>query len=181
MKREFLEGLGLEKEVIDKIMAENGKDIEKYKTEAETQKTELEGLKTQLADANKQIEEFKGMDIDGIKKAAEDYKTKFEQAEADSKAKIEAMQFEHALDSALSGVKAKNPKAVKALLDMEGLKLNNGEVIGLKEQLEKIKADNDYLFESDKADPTIVKPTPGATVTGDDAVRSVMGLPSITK
>ena len=28
MKREFLEGLGLEKEAIDKIMAENGKDIE---------------------------------------------------------------------------------------------------------------------------------------------------------
>ncbi len=26
MKREFLEGLGLEKEVIDKIMDENGKD-----------------------------------------------------------------------------------------------------------------------------------------------------------
>lgn len=26
MKREFLEGLGLEKDAIDKIMAENGKD-----------------------------------------------------------------------------------------------------------------------------------------------------------
>ena len=35
MKREFLEGLGLEKEVIDKIMAENGTDIERIKAESE--------------------------------------------------------------------------------------------------------------------------------------------------
>ena len=28
MEREFLKGLGLEKDAIDKIMAENGKDIE---------------------------------------------------------------------------------------------------------------------------------------------------------
>jgi len=28
MKRDFLEGLGVEAEVIDKIMKENGKDIE---------------------------------------------------------------------------------------------------------------------------------------------------------
>ena len=31
MKRDFLEGLGLESEVIDKIMKENGKDIENAK------------------------------------------------------------------------------------------------------------------------------------------------------
>jgi hypothetical protein len=32
MKREFLEELGVEKEVIDKIMAENGKDINAEKS-----------------------------------------------------------------------------------------------------------------------------------------------------
>ena len=31
MKREFLEGLNLESAVIDQIMAENGKDIEREK------------------------------------------------------------------------------------------------------------------------------------------------------
>lgn len=35
MKREFLEGLGLEKDAIDKIMAENGKDIEAGKAKLE--------------------------------------------------------------------------------------------------------------------------------------------------
>ena len=35
MKREFLESLGLEKDAIDKIMAENGKDIEAGKAKLE--------------------------------------------------------------------------------------------------------------------------------------------------
>lgn len=163
-------------EIDKKISAEIGKAFVSkadFNAANEAKKT-LEG---QLSEANKQIESFKELDIDGIKKAAEDYKTKFEQAEAEGKKKLEALQFEHALESALSGAKAKNAKAVKALLDLDGLKLNNGEVIGLKEQLEKIKADNDYLFESDKNNPTIVKPTPGASVTGGDALRAVMGLP----
>ena len=71
MKREFLKELELTDEVIDKIMAENGKDIEKHKTQAETVRAELDTVKGQLSEANKQIEGFKDLDVDGIKKAAE--------------------------------------------------------------------------------------------------------------
>ena len=35
MKREFLKELGLSDEQVNSIMAENGKDIEKHKTELE--------------------------------------------------------------------------------------------------------------------------------------------------
>lgn len=38
MKREFLKDLNLEDEVIEKIMSENGRDIEKYKKEVEKKK-----------------------------------------------------------------------------------------------------------------------------------------------
>lgn len=159
MKREFLKELGLTDEQIDKVMAENGKDIEKHKTTAETHKTEIENLKSQLEEANKQIEDFKGMDIEGIKKAAEEYKTKFEEAQAKAKADMEKLQFDHALEKALTDSKAKNTKAVKALLDLEGLKLKDGEIIGLKDQLEKVKEENDFLFETDEP----VDPTPTIT------------------
>ena len=50
MKREFLEGLGLEKEVINQIMDENGKDINKAKGD-------FEDLKSQLATATETIKE----------------------------------------------------------------------------------------------------------------------------
>ena len=61
------------------------------------------------------------MDIDGIKKAADDWKHKAEQAEA--KADIETMQFDFALNDALTAAKARNTRTVKALLDMDVLGL----------------------------------------------------------
>ena len=45
MKREFLQELGLEKEAIDKIMAQNGMDINEAKKGVEAMEKELETAK----------------------------------------------------------------------------------------------------------------------------------------
>lgn len=177
MEREFLKGLELSDDAIDKIMAEYGKNVEKLKAAQETAKAEIEGLKTQVAEANAQIEEFNGLDVEAIKAKSEEWKTKYEQAQADAEKKLEQVQFDHALDSALSGAKARNAKAVKALLDMEGLKLNNGEIIGLDKQLETLKADNGYLFEGEEDAPHFAAQTDGLKASGLDAARAIMGLP----
>lgn len=179
MTRDFLKALGLEdKAVIDKIMDENGRDI----TTEKTKYGDYDDVKKQLDTANKQIAEFGKLDYDGVKKSAEDYKAKFEQAQADSKKQLEQLQFDHALETALSGSKAKNIKAVRALLDASSLKLKDGEISGLKEQLEKVKTENDYLFEADEPKPSFTRPggTPGAQ-NDDAAIREIMGLPPTTQ
>lgn len=184
VKREFLKGLELSDEAIDKIMAENGKDIEKFKKDAEaaeSKNAEIETLKGQLSEANKQIEDFKGMDIDGIKKAADEWKEKAAQAEKDAADKITKMQFDHALEAALSGAKVKNVKAARALIDVDGLSLKDGEIPGLKDQIEKIKSENDYLFESDEAKPQFAGGSHQTEMNDMDAARAVMGLPTQTK
>lgn len=170
MKTEFLKSLNLSQEVIDKIMAENGKDIaveqkkaEKVIQERDSYKLKAESLETQVNDANTEIQKFKDMDIDGIKKAADDWKETAEKARADADKQISQMKFDYALSAALTGAKAKNAKAVKALLDMDGLKFNDGKIVGLDEQLAQIKADNDYLFESDEPAPEFVKGTNGGS------------------
>ena len=149
MKRELLKELGLTDEQIDKIMTENGKDIEKYKGVSETKENELKTLKDQLEIANNQIEEFKEMDIGEIKKTADKYREKYKTAKSEAEKELETIKFNHAIEKTLAGAKAKNVKAVKALLDMKGLKRNNDEIVGLNEQLEKIKKENDYLFEGE--------------------------------
>lgn len=162
MKREFLEELGIEKDVIDKIMAENGKDINNAKADLESKETELASVKEQLKTANEEIEGFKDLDVEGIKAKADEYKAKFEEAEAKAKEDLEKVQFEHKLETALRGAKAKNAKAVRALLDLEGLKLNEGEIVGLSEQLEAVKKENDYLFDTEGAQnstPSFSRPT----------------------
>ena len=170
MKTEFLKSLNLSQEVIDKIMAENGKDIaaeqkkaDKIIQERDSYKLKAESLETQVNDANTEIQKFKDMDIDGIKKAADDWKETAEKAKADADKQISQMKFDYALSAALTGAKAKNAKVVKALLDMDGLKFNDGKIVGLDEQLAQIKADNDYLFESDEPAPEFVKGTNGGS------------------
>ena len=69
MKREDLEKLELSKEVIDQVMAMNGKDIEAVKAKIAAIEQERDTLKNQLTGANQQIESFKAMDIEAIKKS----------------------------------------------------------------------------------------------------------------
>ena len=59
MKRTELEKLGLEADVIEKIMIENGKDIENAKSASAAQLAELETLKTQMTERDKDIATLK--------------------------------------------------------------------------------------------------------------------------
>lgn len=168
MKREDLKKIeGLSDAAIDSIMALHGQDTDAHKkalsaleTERDQVKAQIESLNTQLAEAGKQIEAFKGMDIESVKKSAEEYRVAAEKAKADAAAQLAALKFDHALESALAGAKAKDAKVVKALLDANNLKYNetDGSIIGLEEQLKKARETHDYLFESETqaTDPKIV-------------------------
>lgn len=181
MKKEDLIKLGIDDETAQKIIVLHGQDIEGHKTRLSAAQTEADGLKSQLTEANKAIDGFKGMDIEGVKKSADEWKTKAEQAASEAQKQVAALKFDHALNGALSGAKAKNAKAVKALLDMNGLKFNDadGSVVGLDEQLKKVKETNDYLFESDVPTPKIVTGGNSKSILGDpvvDAARRAAGL-----
>lgn len=180
MTREFLKQLGIEdKDTIDKIMSENGKDINAEKNKF----VDYDTLKNQLSEANKKIEEFGKLDYDGVKAMADKYKADFEQSQAESKRQLEELRFSHALENALTGAKARNVKAVKALLETDKIKLcKDGTVSGLTEQLETIKKDNSYLFEEEKQEPmpSFLGGSGGPGSSADDnSVRAIMGLPPI--
>lgn len=176
MKRDFLQNLkageqALPKEVIDAIMDENGRDIEA----ARKPFSDYESIKQQLADANKTIEDFKNMDVDGIKKAADEWKAKFEQAERDHAAKLADMEFDSLLSGAVSTAKGKNAKAIRALLDVDALKASKNQSDDIKAALEALKKDSGYLFEDDQTSPPYA-PGPGKTqVINQDAASSLAG------
>ena len=158
MKRDDLKAMGIADEAIDAIMAAHGKDVESHKTAVATANAELDNLKAQLTEAGTTIEGFKALKPDELKAAADDYKAKYEQAQQESAKQLSALKFDHALDGSLTAAKAKNARAVKALLDVNGLKYNeaDGSILGLKEQLEEIKKESDYLFEGTQPTPKIV-------------------------
>jgi len=62
--------------------------------------------------------------------------------------RIEKMKFDSLLDEKLTGSRAKNKQAVRALLDMEKIRMEGGMILGADEQITAIKAKDGYLFES---------------------------------
>ncbi|NLU24141.1 MAG: hypothetical protein GXW99_05375 [Clostridiales bacterium] len=173
MKREFLQNLKigdapLSKEVIDAIMEENGRDIEATKKPF----ADYDDIKKQLGEANTTIEGFKALDVDGIKKAADDWKKKAEDAEKDRDAKIADMQFDGLLTGAVSAAKGKNAKAIRALLDVDVLKGSKNQSEDIKTALEALKKDSGYLFETTETPPPYAagtgKTPPAKQYTADE-------------
>lgn len=151
MKTETLKNLGLTDEQIQSVMEENGKDIKREQQGKEAIEKELNDTKALLEDANKQIESFKGMDIEAIKKSADEYKTKYEEADKKSKEDIAELKKSHAIDLALLNTyHAKNVKSVKANLNIENIKLDGDRLIGFDEQVESLKESDSYLFDIEK-------------------------------
>ncbi len=129
-----------------KVSAEIGKGFV-AKADFNTLNEEKKNLTTQLAERDSQLEELKKVDAAGLQaKIAE-----LQKANADAKAEYEqnlkAAQLDYAISSALTVAKAKNPKAVKALLDNNKVKLDGDKLLGLDDQLEALKKSDPYLFE----------------------------------
>jgi small-conductance mechanosensitive channel len=121
------------------------------KTELDTANNSIKDYKKQLKDRDKQLENLKEKAKGNEELTAEIEKLKDENKNVarDYEAKIEKLNFDTKLDKALTDAKAKNPKTVKALLNLENLKLDGEDIIGLKEQLEGLKESDGYLFDDD--------------------------------
>lgn len=173
MKREDITALGIEdKDILDKIMNLHGADIEKQKATISAVTADRDGLKQQLEDANKQIEQFKTLDVDGIKKAADDWKTKYEKEKSDREAADTARTYDDAVKAAVSDLKfssnfAKN--AFVSLLKEKQLKLDGGKLIGFDDVLKQAQTDDPTAFASEKNPPQFTDPMGGK------------GAPEITK
>ena len=156
MKREFLQNFKvndqpLSKEIIDAIMAENGRDIEAAKKPF----ADYDTVKSQLAEAQKTINGFQdqGSDIESVRKSAKDWEKKYNQAIADHNQKMADMAFDHALEAAITGANGKNAKAIRALLDVDTLKVSKNQEADIKAALEGLKKDSGYLFEDEGTPP----------------------------
>lgn len=164
MKREFLEGLGLSKEVIDQVMDENGKDINKTKSDYEDIKTQLETANNTIKERDTQIEGLKKVDGEALQ--AEITKLQNENKDAASKYEndLKELKLNNAIKLAIND-KVFNEDMAAGLFDKSKLVLgDDGKVIGIDEQLENIKKDNAFLFKTGKVE-TPYNPTNGTNPT----------------
>ena len=88
----YLEDLGVEKEVAEKIFAERSKEIEADKAKREKLETELKENKESLDNLSKEFEDLKSSNA-----SAEEYKTKYEALVADNEAKAKQAEADRIL------------------------------------------------------------------------------------
>lgn len=116
--------------------------------------TEANGYKTQLEDANKEIKSYKDMDIDGIKKAAADWETKYNTDTAALNQQIATQKKTFAAERFLDTQKIKSPLAKKSILAdfmSQDMKLKeDGTFEGAEEYMKKIREQYPDDFEPEK-------------------------------
>ena len=132
-----------------KIMVDDGNFIPKSRFDQVNQakkelEVQLKDRDTQLADLSKN-----NKDNESLLNQIKDLQALNKQTTTDYENKINQMQFDYALDGALTNAKSKNNKALKALLDMNSIKYQEGKFEGLQEQIEALQKDASYLFDLD--------------------------------
>lgn len=150
MNKEQLVALGLSEEQADSVVEGFGKMIPKSRLDEKI--AEVNDYKQQLADRDTQLTELqsKATGNEELQNQITALQAQNEQAKTEYQQELQQKEFGFALTEALRDAKAKNPKAVKALLDTETVKFVDGKLIGLDEQLTALKTSDDYLFTSDK-------------------------------
>ncbi|GIN08671.1 scaffold protein [Shouchella clausii] len=111
--------------------------------------TSLKDLKNQIKDRDSQLENLKtkATGNEELQQQIQQLQDTNKAIKEEYEAKIQQQAFDHKLESTLSNAKVKNVKAVKALLDLDSVKLDGDKLLGLDDQLESLKEKESYLFE----------------------------------
>lgn len=163
MERKFLEELGIDKEVIDKIMAQHGKDIEAHKTTAANAAKDRDTYKGQLEEVSGKLKAFDGVDIEALRGEVDTLKKDMATKDAEYQGQLADRDFQTLITAGITEAKGKNPKAIAALLDMDALKASKNQKEDAAAALKALAESDAYLFgEPDKTPPG----TPAKVKTG---------------
>lgn len=147
MKREFLLGLQagdspLPKEIIDAIMAENGKDIQKVRASF----ADYDAIKEELTRLRQTAQEALTH-----RETAKAWEEKYNRAVEEHTQQLDALRFQNRLDSAILQAKGRSAKAICALLDLETLQASEDQPKAIEEAIVQLQKSNGYLFGGEAA------------------------------
>lgn len=189
MKREFLEGFGLDKEAVDKIMQANGDDIQNARqSEAQKFSTERESLNQKITDLTAQGEQ-RDTDLKTVKeqlaaaqtdagkladvqKSLTDLQGKYDSERKEWENRDKQQRYEFAVKTAAAGLKFSSDAAKNYFVSQAigaGLKMSDkdGSLLGFSEYAAQYKESDPGAFVSEEP-PKPAEPVP-SVVTGTNA------------
>ena len=182
MNKEELLKLGLSEEQTEKVLSVNAEQLKGFipKSRFDEVNNTKKQLDKDLKDRDVQLENLKNSsgDVETMKQTIENLQRDNKVAKDNFEAELAKFKLESAIDTTLLGSNVINTRAVKALLDMDKIKLDGDVLIGINEQIEALKnaEDSKMLFkvtETKQKEPNFsgVKPGEGNTQnsTGESA------------
>lgn len=149
VNKEQLIALGLTEEQADKVIAGFGAMIPKSRFDEVNQAKK--DLEKQIADRDKQLEELKKIDAEGLQAKIDELQKANETTKSEYEAKLKETQLTSALKLALAG-KVHDADLVASLIDKEKIELGeDGNITkGLDEQIKSLQEAKSFLFVENK-------------------------------
>lgn len=160
MTKEELLALGVTEEQAQKIVEDQEKNFVPA-AQFNEMKEGKKALDAQIAERDKQLKDLqaKAGDNEELKQQIQSLQDANKAAEKKYKAELRQIALDNAIDKALTSAHARNNKAVRALLDMDGVDLDeDGKLIGVAKQLKKLAEDEGTKFLFEAEDPAGGKP-----------------------
>ena len=193
MKRADLEALGLEKDIVDKIMTMNGNDIEELKTENKTLKADVEKKDKAIQEHEETIKQL-GNDIEKLKSDGGEEVTKlkekitaYEKAEKTRKEEeAKALKDKQLTDNILEAIGDKqfvNEFTKNSIITQIKADLEKEENVGksIKDLFESMTKDSTDIFKNPQQEKLNIESSKlqsGSNAEDDAKIRAVMGLPT---
>lgn len=154
MEAKFLQnfqvgGQPLTQEIIDAILAENGRDVEAAKAPY----ADYDSIKDQLKTAKDGLKAFEGVDVAQLQGQITQLQNDLTAKETEHQNKLSEMAFDHALEKAITGANGRNAKAITALLDVSTLKASKNQEADIKAALEGLKKESGYCADRNYRPP----------------------------
>lgn len=172
MKKDELTALGLTDEQADKVLAINGRDIEKHKKAAEDAKAETATLQQQLSDRDKDLETLKAgaEDAEKVKQQLTDLQMKYNDETAKYQKQIADRDYADALETAFNDGKIEfTSKGAKAAACADFMatrcELKDGKLVGFEARIEDMRKKDPDSFRAEKPDPSFANPTGNGSPT----------------
>lgn len=179
---EVKNGTKSEEEVSKEIMKDYGTAISKEQSKTQKVQEDKDNLQKQLDDANNEIKSYKDMDIDSIKKSANDWETKYNELVANQKAEKEQSIKNERINEFFKDTKFSSEMAkagVIAEFNRKDFKYDEDtkSFQGAKEWLDGLKGTDKGSFLSDVVNPSFsTAPSAPSNTKTNDELRQVMGL-----
>ncbi|AXN58361.1 head scaffolding protein [Bacillus phage Wes44] len=150
MNKDQLIALGLTEEQVKAVVEGYGIMIPKSRLDDKI--AELQTANDTIAERDKQLKDLSkaAEGNDDLKKQIADLTAANKKAADDHAAALQKVHYDTALEKALTGAKARNRKALTALLDLDKVKLEGESLTGLDEQLKALRESDSYLFEEEQ-------------------------------